>query len=270
MLKRTLLVIAVTVITAFVTFLLIYRNVIFQEGNPIPIIKGIVKLNLTNNDVVKVSDKSERYIEKSKSGHQPFIKLMMNDGYTFNEQIGSGLIFEKGGSMVIATIKMYTRYYEVINVSRDSEKYIRDSVPLKEGLPNDFGMVFQYGGDAKNKLDTFNGKYTKDLILDPNITVDFKLTKRQLQIIYNKMKEIGFFDYPDNYIPNSNSYVTPFQTYYFKVMANNSMKELRWEDKHFSEDVKAKNLRELIQLITIMIQDSPEYKTLPTPRGGYD
>ena len=268
--KRTIIIICTFVLLVITVFVFSYRHVVFQEGNPLPFLGGIIKLTFTKSEVIKVSEKPELFIEKSKSNHQSFIRLMAREGYVFNDQIGAGLIFEKDGSKVIAITSMFTRYYEVIEVNRNIKRLVKDSIILKEELPTDFRMIFAYGVGAKNKLDTFEGKYTMDMIQDPSMTVNFKLDKEQLQIIYNKMQNIDFFEYPSSFNPVTNGEVTPFQTYYFKVRVNGIINEIRWEDKHFSEEIKAKKLRELIQLITIMIQDSPEYKLLPQPRGGYD
>lgn len=138
-----------------------------------------------------------------------------------------------------------------------------------------FNLIFKYGVGAKNELNTFNGTYTKDMIVDPPITVDLSLSKKEMKTIYNKMAEINFFDYPDQYtilIPPGEGVgmVTPHSTYYFKVENGSSVKELTWEDYITNRDEKADKLRELIKVIRDIVESKREYKALPVPKGGYD
>ena len=41
--------------------------------------------------------------------------------------------------------------------------------------PDDFNFIFMYGVGGKNEIDTFKGTYTKDMVTEPSITIDFKL-----------------------------------------------------------------------------------------------
>ncbi len=135
-------------------------------------------------------------------------------------------------------------------------------------------FIFQYGVGARNELDTFAGTFTKDMILDPSITVKLTLTSEEMTRIWQKMEEIDFLHYPDNFSvivpPGSNTaMVTPHSSYYFKVQYSNGTKELRWDDAIQNPDPQASKLRELIQLIQKIIESKDEYKRLPTPKGGY-
>ena len=48
-------------------------------------------------------------------------------------------------------------------------------------------------------LDTFKGTYTKDMVMDPSITVPLSLSEEEMDRIYQKMVEIDFFNYPDKF-----------------------------------------------------------------------
>lgn len=249
---------------------LLYKDAIFQEGNPYYVVKGIGKLIFTKNNIAKISDNPEKYIIISYKGYQPFINLMIKDGFAFKEQMGASLVFEKDNKKMIAATRMFTRYFQVIQVDKVMKDYINNKASARDPLPSDFKLIFKYGVEGRNILDTFNGKFTKDMVVDPPIIIDLSLTKEEKQIIYNKMKEIDIFSYPQTFDPVSNMQVTPYQSYYFKVIANNITKEIEWDDKHASGDDRAIKLRELIDIIKVMIYDKDEYKKLPQPRGGYD
>ena len=139
---------------------------------------------------------------------------------------------------------------------------------------SDFNMVFKYGVGAKNKLDTFNGTFTRDMVVEPSITIELSISKQELDRIYNKMVEIDFFNYPDEFsVPIDPDgkviIVTPYNSYYFKVEYDSKVKELWWEDEIHNENMDADKLRELIQLIKDIIESKEEYKQLPEPKAGY-
>ncbi|OPY57659.1 MAG: hypothetical protein A4E55_01505 [Pelotomaculum sp. PtaU1.Bin035] len=137
-----------------------------------------------------------------------------------------------------------------------------------------FNLIFKYGFDAKNVLDTFEGTYTKDMIPDPPITVKLSLTKEELNTIYNKMVDINFFSYPVVFTVQEEGEhagrVTPYESYYFKIQYGSNIKELSWEDSITNQNNEADRLRELIKCIREIAESKSEYKKLPPPRGGYD
>ena len=146
------------------------------------------------------------------------------------------------------------------------------------GLPGqtvtDFDFIFRYGITAKNELNTFEDTYTKDMILEPSITVNMSLTAEEKAEIYQKMVEIDFWSYPDRFSVKVKpgeivSSVTPYPSYYFKVTRDSEIKELWWDDNIGNPDGRASKLRELIQLIENIIRSKDEYKNLPEPKGGY-
>jgi hypothetical protein len=143
----------------------------------------------------------------------------------------------------------------------------------KSGESN-FNLEFKYGVMARNILDTFEGTYTKDMVADPPVTVELSLSEEEKDMIYEKMMEIEFFNYPDDFSIEVSSgdiigTVTPYNSYYFKVEYDYQIKELRWEDEITNQDEKADRLRELITLIRNIIESKEAYKELPEPTSAY-
>ena len=139
-------------------------------------------------------------------------------------------------------------------------------------MGNEFKLKFSYGVGSKNVLNTFEDTYTKDLIADGTITIPFHLTEDELRQIYDKMCEIGFFDYPDTFKDknsDSTAEIDPFYSYIFKVRHGNSEKHLHWDNRCLDIDPRLEKLRELIDLIKEIIETRMEYKRLPESRGGY-
>jgi len=139
---------------------------------------------------------------------------------------------------------------------------------------SDFNLIFKYGITAKNELDTFQGTYTKDMVIDPSITVPLSLSVEEKGRIYQKMVEVDFFSYPDRFsvsVPAGEliGMVTPYSSYYFKVEYNSKVKELWWDDEIVYKDERADKLRGLITLIRDIAESKEEYKKLPEPRSAY-
>ena len=136
----------------------------------------------------------------------------------------------------------------------------------------DFNLIFRYGVvPPKNELNTFNGTYRKDMVADPSITIDLSLSQEELDRIRQKMVEVGFFDYTEPLFPESIGVAPaiPAMGYYFKVEYGSKGNELQWTPKYTDNKGRADKLRELIKLITDIIESKEEYKKLPEPTSAY-
>ncbi len=94
--------------------IILNKDVIFQEGNPVKMVIAIGKLHISDEKIVLISERPKKYIVRNKDGFQPFIEMMEDQGWEYSDQMGAGLIFEKKGIKHTATSRMYTRYYRVI------------------------------------------------------------------------------------------------------------------------------------------------------------
>jgi hypothetical protein len=139
---------------------------------------------------------------------------------------------------------------------------------------SDFNFIFKYGVTGRTTLDTYQGTYTKDMVMDPDITIELKLSQEEMDSIYQKMVEIDFFKYPDEFsvsvpVSERKAEVTPYSTYFFQVTYGDKTKELLWHDKIMNPDEKADKLKGLINFIINIIESKEEYKALPKANGGY-
>ena len=145
---------------------------------------------------------------------------------------------------------------------------IKNQLPVTK--PKDFNFVFNYGVNAKNQLNTLKGQYTKDMVIDPSVTTNLMLSDEEMNIIYLEMLNINILDYPENFNPKSNTFLTPFQTYSIKVVIDGKEKVIDWKDEHVSKIKDATELRALFKKVEEMIVQKEEYKKLPPANGGYD
>lgn len=140
---------------------------------------------------------------------------------------------------------------------------------LPESKTKDFNFVFNYGVNAKNQLDTAKGQFTKDMILEPSITTNLKLSDDEMSTIYLEMKKINILGYPDNFKPKSNTIHTPYDTYSIKIIVDGKEKNIYWKDESVSETKEAVQLRKLFKKIEDIIVTKEEFKKLPEAKGGY-
>jgi hypothetical protein len=144
----------------------------------------------------------------------------------------------------------------------------------RENNQNDFNFIFKYGVSGGNTLDTFQGTYTRDMILDPAKTIHLTLTADEMNSVLQKMLDIDFFNYPDKFSVQVadneiKTEVAPYPSYFFQVEYQGKIKKLLWHAKYVNSDPPADKLKELINLITGIIESKPEYQALPKPSGGY-
>ena len=110
MLKKGLIILFILLIS--VSF--IYRKNIFQEGNPLPILFGTIRLNFSNDKVVKITKDNSKYITKSRNGINSITLFMKEKGYTLTDQMWAGYIFEKENkSRIIITHRHYSKLYDI-------------------------------------------------------------------------------------------------------------------------------------------------------------
>jgi hypothetical protein len=132
---------------------------------------------------------------------------------------------------------------------------------------NPVNIHFKYGVGGKNELNTFNGTFTKDLVIDGTITTRLTLTPEELSQIQERLSDIGFFDYPETF--PSQLVVTPRGDYYLKVQNGSTVKEVTWYSDSQLDPKTDADLSQLCSLITDMIEEKLEYKLLPPPNGAY-
>ncbi len=140
-------------------------------------------------------------------------------------------------------------------------------------VPNDFNFSLRFGVQGKNKLSTFDDTFTKDMVIEEPITIELKLTEKEMTSIYDEMKNIDIVSYPEVYKPETLSpnktFVTPYQTYELVIVYDGKTKKILWEDENLNNSSKAKKLRALINSIVETVQNKEEYEELPQPKGGY-
>ena len=137
--------------------------------------------------------------------------------------------------------------------------------------PQFLKIHFYYG--SGNELNTFEQTYTKDLVLDRYITVDFWLTEAEQETIRNKLYAADFFSFPDTLIyqigfDSIMVRIEPDPGWQFLQVADENRDKIVYWRYPFPEGNEfVPRLVELKNLIIDIIESKPEYQALPPARG---
>lgn len=140
---------------------------------------------------------------------------------------------------------------------------------LPTSKPNDFNFVFNYGIGAKNQINTLEGTYTKDMVVESSITTNLNLSDEEMNTIFSEMKRINILNYPDNFNPKSDMKTTPYNTFTIKIYFDKKEKSINWNDENASDSKEAEYLRAVFKKIISITENKEEYKKLPKAKGGY-
>lgn len=135
-----------------------------------------------------------------------------------------------------------------------------------EEYSNDFDFILSYGVMNKNVIDTINDRFTKDLVIDGDVTTELILTEEEKREIYLQMKEIKLFHYPSE-IEGMN--IEPQSGYRFELIVDGKEKSINWRGE-FTESKRDKEFENLITMIIEIIKSKESYKALPEPNGYYE
>ncbi len=99
-------------VISLVITLLLFSIVILTVTNS-PSVMGIIKLQLSNQDIVEIeaSSTSHSYMSKSTNGDRVIADLMENKGFNLVDKQGSSYFFENKYEKVIVSKKIYAKAY---------------------------------------------------------------------------------------------------------------------------------------------------------------
>ena len=125
----------------------------------------------------------------------------------------------------------------------------------------------QYG--FVDELNTFEGTFTKDLVMDGSITVEFWLSKEDQESIKELAEKLSFFSIPDTIpaIPGVGMDPDPSPDM-LRIKSEDKDNTVVWS---YPKDPANTNIEKLIELsehIMSIVKESDTYKSLPEVRGG--
>ena len=133
-------------------------------------------------------------------------------------------------------------------------------------------VLMHYG--FNNEVDTFNGKLTKDLILDGIVTVDFSFTTEEQMQIEEAIILNDFFNLPDTiqYFSGDSIDVLIYPNpgmQYLRVNYDNQDRKVYWSYP-LPDNADALAIMAIYNEIRSVVESTAVYQDLPEPRGGYN
>ncbi|MBM7703132.1 hypothetical protein [Metabacillus iocasae] len=99
-----------------VLFFSLFGKLVFQEGNPIPVVIGLVKL-ANGHHVAQIDKKPKKYIVTA-NDYLTFIDQKEKEGWAFHQQIGDSFIFKKEEAELTYTSYMFTENYTIMKENK--------------------------------------------------------------------------------------------------------------------------------------------------------
>ncbi|WP_026672270.1 hypothetical protein [Alkalihalobacterium bogoriense] len=140
---------------------------------------------------------------------------------------------------------------------------------MPNDVPQDFNFSVKFGVNKGNEINTFEDTVTKDLIENGSATINLTLTAEEMEIIYQKMKDINILS-PKQLTPETNCAVEPHEDDEWNISMNGQT------ITHFISGAYCEPTNDVTQFIELrndvyrIVKSKDEYKELPPSEGAYE
>ncbi|WP_033541801.1 hypothetical protein [Planococcus sp. CAU13] len=121
--KKVLITLLLILLLFFGFIAIRFGSALGQEGNPVPYLMAIAKYEFTDAGFEEVLDSGNEIRYVSAAGQDDrfgvIFDFMAAEGWQFTEQLGSGLIFNKGEETVVIETRQYSSHYFIWDVPKD-------------------------------------------------------------------------------------------------------------------------------------------------------
>jgi len=162
-------------------------------------------------------------------------------------------------------------YILIISIFLMTSCGISPQMGLANEMPKDFSFEFTYGLGG-NTIDSKDETYSKAMgASEDHIIIDFVFSEEEKEEIYQKMKEIGIQNYPDNISEGEEVFGIPQQEYLRVTCDGKEYNTCYAGFTHALERNKMhEDFEELSSLIVSIIGKNEKVKSLPESKGGYE
>lgn len=135
-------------------------------------------------------------------------------------------------------------------------------------MADDFNFVLKYGFEARDILNTYEYKYTKNMVMNDDETIEMFLSDEEMKAIYDKLNVLNILDSAEN--ANVIQCADPHEENSLHLTLNGVVYQREWITSYCNKtaDKKLKDFIEFIHTEIIMIKE--EYNNLHEPSGGHD
>ena len=142
--------------------------------------------------------------------------------------------------------------YGLITLTFFLGAYVLYTVNLRSSCDSSVNLIFRSkveGAKWENELNTFEGYFQKDMVIELPAITNISLTQEDLDRICMKIHKIGFFSYPavlDTTPKGSRwSESTPYIDYSLEVQIGTRIHSVRWTDRYDSNKMRYHDIMEL-------------------------
>lgn len=116
------------IITILIIVLLLFSAyiwpVIFQEGNPLPILWGLILLELTGRNLVAVAD----YKLIQKVGPETALsEYLAGYGWRLKDRLGAGIFYHRNNTELFIEARMFSRFYIIYELDMPLQIIMEES-----------------------------------------------------------------------------------------------------------------------------------------------
>jgi len=140
--------------------------------------------------------------------------------------------------------------------------YRHTSYDYPDSMPVDFNFISNIESNSYI-LDTYKNKLTKAIDSKVDTIISYQLSLDEKQKIYEVLKDIDIYKYPENYAPTSTITVSPSFAFQFEFTLNGSNHKIIWTENTESETKDARDLRKLFNAIQRILLTDDRIKKLP-------
>ena len=146
--------------------------------------------------------------------------------------------------------------------------YDRTITNYEKKMPADFNFLAKVKFDTY-VIDTYNNTLTKTIDWENDTVISFQTSIEFKEKIYNILRDIDIYKYPENYAPTSTIKISPSSSYFLKFTLGSDTTLINWEENTESENIDAKKLRKLFMTIYNYLEQNERVKSLPDDERAF-
>ena len=157
-----------------------------------------------------------------------------------------------------------------VSDSSNDEDAKKHQTLLPEEMPEDFSFIVRWDSGGCFKYDSSNGQLIKHSFREDGSTT-YVMPKEELETIYKLIYDLNIESYPDMLDESTYQLSDPSQDFYLTVNANGVCKTvaaISAEGLNYGKTPEAKKFFNTVKYIINLLQNTEEWKSLPTLPSG--
>jgi len=97
-------------IVLVLVFAIVNVGTIFQDGNPLPVLRAIIKLEFTGSNMVQLA---ENKLMQKDGPETPLTDFLAEHGWEFKDRLGSAIFYTRGNDELFVKTRKLSGFYTV-------------------------------------------------------------------------------------------------------------------------------------------------------------